>query len=218
MLKPFEIYNTVFFDCDGVILNSNNIKSEAFYEIALPFGSSQADQLLDYHISNGGISRYKKIEFFLSQICDINPASTFFANTYKNLLSEFRDITNQKLISCEYTHALPKLREFSKASWHVVSGSDEDDLNSVLDYHKLSPFFDSINGSPRSKVDIVNSLIYKPPVLFIGDSVLDYDVACHFEFNFLFLTSWSDLPLNHPLLSSGYISIAESLNSLASGL
>ena len=49
-------YNTLIFDCDGVILNSNNIKSKAFYDVALPYGVKAAEELYTYHIKNNGIS------------------------------------------------------------------------------------------------------------------------------------------------------------------
>ena len=57
-------YSHLFFDCDGVILNSNKVKTNAFYKIAVKHGEDSAKKLVNYHINNGGISRYKKIKFF----------------------------------------------------------------------------------------------------------------------------------------------------------
>ena len=54
-------YETIIFDCDGVILNSNIIKTEGFFEFALSLGKKNAEKLVNYHIKNGGISRYEKI-------------------------------------------------------------------------------------------------------------------------------------------------------------
>mgnify|MGYP002280379498 CR=1 FL=1 len=55
-LPDLSGYNTLVFDCDGVILNSNSIKTEAFYQTALPHGEDAAQVLRDYHLCNGGIS------------------------------------------------------------------------------------------------------------------------------------------------------------------
>lgn len=61
-------YKSLIFDCDGVILHSNKIKTEAFYKVALRFGKVAADKMVDYHVRNGGISRYKKFEWLLINI------------------------------------------------------------------------------------------------------------------------------------------------------
>ena len=61
-------YNSIIFDCDGVILNSNTVKSDSFYSSALPFGEKAADLLLRYHLENGGVSRYVKFRYLISDI------------------------------------------------------------------------------------------------------------------------------------------------------
>ena len=59
-------YKTIVFDCDGVILNSNKIKIDVFYDVAINFGASasQAQALVDYHVKFGGVSRYRKFDYF----------------------------------------------------------------------------------------------------------------------------------------------------------
>ena len=65
-------YKTIIFDCDGVILNSNKIKTESFYKVAKKFGEKEAIKLVKFHLSNGGISRYEKFKFFLEIIKENN--------------------------------------------------------------------------------------------------------------------------------------------------
>ena len=60
-------YQTIVFDCDGVILDSNRIKTEAFRTVAEPIDTELADELVRYHIDNGGISRYRKFDFFIGR-------------------------------------------------------------------------------------------------------------------------------------------------------
>ena len=63
-------YQTIIFDCDGVVLNSNFQKIEAYRNAALEFGASkeQADTLVDYHVKLTGISRNIKFKYFLKEI------------------------------------------------------------------------------------------------------------------------------------------------------
>lgn len=38
-------YETLVFDCDGVLLDSNRVKTEAFWTVASQFGQAAADAL-----------------------------------------------------------------------------------------------------------------------------------------------------------------------------
>ena len=78
-------YETIIFDCDGVILNSNNIKIQAFYETALIYGHDLANELVKYHIENGGISRYQKFEFSPNVITHTSP--TLWVSNFSDINS-----------------------------------------------------------------------------------------------------------------------------------
>ena len=71
MLKIQE-YNSIIFDCDGVILNSNKIKTRAFRMASFAFGYEASNSLESYHLKNGGVSRYAKFDYFLKNIVPIN--------------------------------------------------------------------------------------------------------------------------------------------------
>ena len=65
---------------------------------------------------------------------------------------------------------------------HLVSGSDNDELNYLCRNFKIDKYFITINGSPTKKTTIVKDLImrYKynnDNILFIGDSINDYNAA-----------------------------------------
>ena len=83
-------YKTVIFDCDGVLLNSNNLKTKCFYKTVLPYGYSEADDFKRFHIENFGLSRYEKFEFYLNNINKKNTDLDLnvLLNTYKYLLKK----------------------------------------------------------------------------------------------------------------------------------
>ena len=58
-------YESLIFDCDGVILNSNEIKTLSFREALNAFNKNAIEEFINYHNQNGGISRYIKIKYFL---------------------------------------------------------------------------------------------------------------------------------------------------------
>ena len=190
-----DSYETLVFDCDGVVLNSNQVKTCAFYEVALAYGESAAQALVDYHRANGGISRYRKFEYFLEQIVD--PDTT--GPSLEQLLSAFADRVRVLLGECEIAEGLFELRERTAgARWLLVSGGDQSELRGVFDARGIEGLFDGgIFGSPDSKDEILARELergnIRSPALFIGDSRYDYEAANRAGVDFLFLTGWTEV-------------------------
>jgi len=65
---PLNQYKTLVFDCDGVVLDSNQVKTQAFFDVAKQYGLEAANKLVEYHVLHGGVSRYKKFEYFIQVI------------------------------------------------------------------------------------------------------------------------------------------------------
>jgi len=57
------LIKNIIFDFDGVICESVDIKTGAFYEMYLPYGEMIAQKVKEHHIQNGGMSRYDKFEY-----------------------------------------------------------------------------------------------------------------------------------------------------------
>ncbi len=188
-------YKTLIFDCDGVILNSNKVKSASFYKLALPYGKKIAEQFLTYHKKNGGISRYKKLDFLIKELGLENKKGNLLK---EELLIKYAKLTNKALESCEIPARLEELRlKTPHADWLVVSGGDNKQVNSILKFKNISSFFNrGIFGSPESKYQIITSLINKNhikyPILYLGDSKLDYEVARYFNMDFIFISKWTE--------------------------
>jgi len=190
-------YKSLIFDCDGVILNSNKIKTEAFRLIFEPFGKVPADEMVDYHISYGGISRYKKIDYFINNYIK-NRNKKYIQDLKVDLLKNFSDIVKNKLFKSEVCKDLQLLKLRTKNSkWFIVSGGDEEELNYTFKNKNISSFFDGgIFGSPSNKFEIIDDKIKKgniiKPTIYFGDSKLDYEVADFYNFDFVFVYQWTE--------------------------
>ncbi|WP_439858869.1 HAD family hydrolase [Pseudomonas sp. MBLB4136] len=188
-------YRTLVFDCDGVVLNSNSVKTQAFYVAALPYGESAAQALVDYHVGHGGVSRYKKFEFFLSEVVGrkkIDEAEL------KTLLESYAESVWQGLLNCEMAEGLHLLREKTPNSrWLIVSGGDQDELRRIFSIRNLESLFDGgVFGSPDNKDlilarEIERGTIAKPAVFF-GDSQYDFESATRAGLDFAFVSGWSE--------------------------
>lgn len=203
-------YNTIVFDCDGVVLNSNQVKTQAFYEAAVPYGEEAAQALVAYHARNGGISRYRKFEYFLREIL----ADERGGPSIEDLLRTYAGSVWQGLMTCEVSSGIETLREMtSHANWMIVSGGDQQELHQVFSRRGLSNLFDGgIFGSPDNKDLILSREIasgnIKKPGIFIGDSRYDYEAAKRAGLDFLFASRWSEvkdlddwLPIDTPIIS-----------------
>ena len=197
MIQSISKYKTIIFDCDGVLLNSNRVKAEAFYRVAKPYGESAAQKMVDYHMENGGISRYKKFAYFLENMVTIDPNNS--SSELEDLLKTYADLVLEGLLVCDIANGLQELRHKTEDSrWLIVSGGDQEELRFIFATRGIDQWFDGgIFGSPDAKdIIIARELSLKNiefPALFIGDSKYDFHVATEFSLDFVFISEWSDV-------------------------
>lgn len=187
-------FATLIFDCDGVILDSNKIKTKAFYNTALPYGEDAAEALVNFHEQNGGISRYVKFEYFLEKILGLKVE----LKKINELLSSFVSEIKEELILCQISPGLEELRKNSDSNWLIVSGGDQKELRYIFSERNLTENFNcGIFGSPETKEVILSREIdngnIKFPALFIGDSKYDHQAAKATNIDFVFAYGWTEV-------------------------
>ena len=180
-MKKFSDYKNIIWDFDGVIIDSSEIRVFAFREMLKDYPLNMVNKLIDFHKKNDGLSRYIKIDYFFSDIIDEN----LDKQERTKMLKEFGLICSKKLDNKELL--IKDTLQFivnnhSEKNFHIASGSDNYELNTLCRSLDLSAFFKSINGSPEAKKDIVGRIILENSyaileTCLIGDSVNDYDAA-----------------------------------------
>lgn len=197
-------YSALVFDCDGVLLDSNRVKTDAFRQTALPFGEAAAQALVDYHVSRGGVSRYAKFRHFLDEIAPQHAPGMGGPDLHKigleDLLAAYADAVQTGLMACAVTPGLAELRRATPGiPWLIVSGGDQAELRRVFARRDLDSYFDGgIFGSPDSKDEILGrefaSGRLSHPALFLGDSRYDHIAAGRAGLDFVFISGWSEMP------------------------
>ncbi len=188
-------YDFYVFDCDGVILNSNKIKSDAFVYALEGYKSEEIYKLVSYHKENGGESRYKKFEYFFNGIHPVENSENYI----NNALDRFSSYVYKNLLECEY---VPGVINFLKqlnsnnSKCFVNSGSDQEELIEIFNKREISSFFQEIYGSPNTKNfnnnKIIQSIDQKEKGVFFGDSALDYQTAKDFNLDFIYIFGYSE--------------------------
>lgn len=188
------LYNVenIFFDFDGVILDSNDCKTNAFYEMYLSYGRDIADQVKEYHKRNGGISRYEKFKYWEKKYFnrDIDKEEL------KNLADIFsKKVKNNVINSKEVDGSINFIKTIhSNVKLWIISGTPQDELRDICNEINISEYFEAIYGSPNSKKYWTEKIISdnnlnRENTLFIGDALADYDAAIFSKIKFLLIES-----------------------------
>lgn len=174
-------YRAVFWDFDGVILQSNDVRTEGFRHLFRNEDPELVKQLIQYHEQNGGLSRYVKIRYFYEVLRkeQVSEEQVFqMADTFSVIMRE--KLVNPHLLiedAISYIKA-----NHDRVPMYVVSGSDEMELNYLCRQLQIDGYFRAIKGSPTPKIQLVNTLLQQEQlipdqVLLIGDSVNDWEAA-----------------------------------------
>jgi len=169
----------IILDFDGVILESVDIKTEVFRSL-FSFVPAHVDKIVEYHISNGGVSRYDKFQYIYREILGEE-----LTNDQFRLLSEkFSNIVYDRVLHAPFVEgALPFLKNFhKKIPLFIASATPEMELTSIITARKLNKYLKGICGAPRKKeeciIDIMTQNGFEPKtILFVGDSPNDYEAA-----------------------------------------
>ena len=171
----------IFWDFDGVILDSMEIRNTGFREVLKNYPSNEVEKLIEYHNLNGGLSRYVKFRYFFEKIrkevvfeTELKELANRFSLIMKKLLVDNNLLIEDSVMFIKENH--------TKYQMHIVSGSDGNELRYLCNKLGLSNYFISIQGSPTPKIKLVSDLLdfhhYKNTnVILIGDSTNDYEAA-----------------------------------------
>jgi len=181
-------YSTIFWDFDGVILNSNEVRTEGFKYIFDSYSKKHIDMLINYHTINGGLSRYEKIEYFSQKILDKklnDEEKKQYAQLYGNYCRE-RLCDKNLLIKNSINFISENHKNFD---FHLVSASDEKELIYLCSNLDIKKYFKSISGSPVNKIKNIKRLLksnnyIESKCCLIGDSINDKVAAIENSISF----------------------------------
>jgi len=177
---PLDSPSAVFFDFDGVIVESIAIKTAAFSSIYAPHGPDVLAAAVAHHEANEGISRLIKFRHCHKTLLGIdldNDALDALAETYA---AEVED----RVVACDGVNGATDFlaRHHTRIPLFVVSGTPENELQRITDRRNLSVYFKEVRGSPASKETIVRELLDRYTLtpadsLFVGDAMADHRAA-----------------------------------------
>jgi len=175
-----QTISLVIFDCDGVILESVDVKTKAFSLTLAEYGSVAVARLMEYHAFNGGVSRHKKFEWFFREVLGRE-----ITRTEMNRLGErFKELAFEGVMNAPMvTGALECIKKLhNQIPMYVASGAPQEELTAVLNARNLSKYFKWSYGSPPGKTELLRSILRQTgtepkKAIMVGDSSTDLDAA-----------------------------------------
>ena len=178
-MKLLSNANAIFFDFDGVIKDSVEIKSNIFGKLFKDFGVDLVQKVKTHNDNNGGMSRYEKIPMYM-EWAGIAPNNEVL-NKY---LEEFSTLTMKKVIDSEWIPGvLPYLKKnYNRQLFFILTATPQEDIEIITSELKIKDLFIDIIGSPTKKSKALQQLLNENSIrastaVMIGDSYEDYDAA-----------------------------------------
>lgn len=174
------LIKNIFFDFDGVILDSVDCKTKAFKSMYEKYGNKIADEVEAYHIAHGGVSRFEKFKFWHKEYLGIKISD----RELSELSDEFSSRVVDKVVaSCEIEGSIDFIKQNSNQykCW-IITGTPTTEMKQITQKLNIAKYFLGIHGSPEKKKHWVDYLLneYKlipNETLFLGDATTDYEAA-----------------------------------------
>ena len=189
-LKEYQIIQDkiIIFDFDGVLADTIKIKGEVFFSIFKKYGTEIQKYAKELHFNNIGLQRkykFKKVLEFNKErninkkLIDLNKS---FEIEYKKKIKKIKINKNfEKFIINNY--------KFFK--FYIASAAPENEIYKILVKNNLEKYFIKIYASPIKKEYSIKKIIKNnlkiknKNIIFIGDSIHDYNVAKKMNIKFI---------------------------------
>ena len=182
----------VFFDFDGVLVDSVPLKTKAYADIFQPYGEKVVKEVVAYHQKHGGIDRYRKIRHISEE-----QRFAFSEEKIEQMARQFSTLVKEEIIDRPFVSGaielLSQLRS-AKIKLFIVSGTPQKELREIVEKKSIDHFFEKVWGSPKTKPDILKEGLQRygfnpQKCVFIGDAVGDFEAALSVAMFFVGLRS-----------------------------
>lgn len=167
------------FDFDGVIVNSNTIKTDAFRHLFAAW-PEHLDEIVRIHRRYGGISRHRKFDMIYKDLLK-QPLSE---EKRKQLGEEFSAYVFDAVLACPLVEGAEAfLEEWApRRPIFVISGTPDGELKEIVKQRGLDRFFTEVHGSPSTKPDVLRDIMARHGIdpsdmPYIGDAPSDEEAA-----------------------------------------
>jgi HAD superfamily hydrolase (TIGR01549 family) len=191
-------YDAFFFDFDGVLADSVEVKTRAFATLFEGYGEKVVYQVIEHHRRHGGMSRKEKFCYYYKNYL----GAEITDQKLTDLCQKFSQlVVNEVIRSPEIEGAEKFLKKwYNKIPCFIISAAPDKEIKEIAGQRGLTLYFKVIVGSSDSKQNHLKNLIKKYDFnpaycLFFGDAESDYRAAKACFVNFIGILPGPDAPL-----------------------
>lgn len=177
--KTLGAASLIFWDFDGVIKDSVDVKTLAYERLFLPFGREIASRVRQHHESHGGVSRFDKIPLYLTWAGELATAAQVEA-----FCARFSQSVLQAVIDAPWVPGVREylLQHFSRQYFVLVTATPQEEIEQILAALDLSGCFREVHGAPTKKAHAIKVVLPRlecapAQALMIGDAETDLQAA-----------------------------------------
>lgn len=169
----------IFWDFDGVIKESIEVKTQAYMQLVQPFGDGIVERVQEHHEAHGGMSRFDKLPLYL-QWAGEEPNQSLV----DEFCDQFSQLVLQGVIDAPW---VPGVEIYLRINPHqqtfvLVSATPQDELEHILQALDLTKCFAEVYGAPTRKQDAIRMALAARGLdphdcLMIGDARADFEAA-----------------------------------------
>jgi phosphoglycolate phosphatase-like HAD superfamily hydrolase len=169
----------IIFDFDGVLVESAEIKTEAFRQLFSGY-PDKVHEIVKYHQMHMGISRYVKFRYFYEEIL----GRELSQDREIELDKQFSAIVLERILKAPFVSGTVDFLDvhYRKTPLFIASGTPDEELHYIATQRGISHYFREIHGTPRTKPEIVIDILSRfswraSEVIFVGDAESDLKAA-----------------------------------------
>ena len=202
--KLVEQAEIVFWDFDGVIKDSVEVKSAAFERLFASYGQIVSDRVRAHHEKNGGVSRFEKIPLYLSWSNEVVTDKKI-----QEFCVKFSLLVKQAVVDSLWVAGFLEFIECHYKKKHIlVTATPIEEIEEILQILNIRHFFYKIYGSPDVKSESIHETlsdlkISSKHAIMLGDSESDYKAAK--DNNVLFFLRGTELNKNLQTKCKGWV-------------
>lgn len=188
LLLGCRMIKAVIFDFDGVLVESVDIKTNAFAELFKVEGRKIARLVVGYHLRNAGVSRYEKFKYIYKNFLK----RELTKEKFNALCANFAKLVCDEVVKSRYVRGAKNFLErySSKYKLFVISATPQAEIEEIIKRRKMNLYFRGVYGAPISKFEAVRMILRRnrlKPVetVYVGDASRDYEAAVKYGLTFI---------------------------------